>query len=78
VSFPLLLWELGLLGGRSDAGGGAAVASTAVLATKPLACLAGSRIVERLLACGHKVHVLCRPRVAPGPEDMLQYLKVSP
>jgi nucleoside-diphosphate-sugar epimerase len=39
---------------------------------------AGSRIVERLLACGHNVHVLCRPRVAPGPGDMLQYLKVSP
>jgi nucleoside-diphosphate-sugar epimerase len=37
---------------------------------------AGSRIVERLLACGHNVHVLCRPRASPGPGDMLQYLKV--
>lgn len=37
---------------------------------------AGSRIVERLLSCGHGVHVLCRPRLAPGPGDMVQYLKV--
>lgn len=38
---------------------------------------AGSRIVERLLACGHSVRVLCRPRGHPPPAgDVLEYLKV--
>jgi hypothetical protein len=37
---------------------------------------AGSRVVERLLAAGHTVHVLARPRSKPDPEDMLLYLKV--
>jgi hypothetical protein len=34
-------------------------------------------VVERLLACGHAVHVLVRPRTNPGPEDVLLYLQVS-
>lgn len=34
-------------------------------------------MVERLLAAGHNVHVLARPRSKPDPEDMLQYLQVS-
>lgn len=34
-------------------------------------------MVERLLACGHDVHVLARPRhVADDPEDVLHYLRV--
>ncbi|KAF6259935.1 hypothetical protein COO60DRAFT_1700582 [Scenedesmus sp. NREL 46B-D3] len=38
----------------------------------------GSRVVERLLAAGHSVHVLARPRGGPDPEDMLLYLKNLP
>jgi hypothetical protein len=36
----------------------------------------GSRVVERLLAAGHNVQVLARPRTKPDREDMLLYLKV--
>lgn len=35
--------------------------------------------MERLLACGHSVRVLCRPRGRPPPAgDVLDYLKVGP
>lgn len=34
-------------------------------------------MVERLLACQHNVHVLCRQRVNPDPNDMVKYLQVS-
>lgn len=39
---------------------------------------AGSRLVERLLAVGHVVHVLVRPRPAgiAAADDMLAYLQV--
>lgn len=36
----------------------------------------GSRVVERLLAAGHHVAVLSRPRPVHDPEDMLTYLQV--
>jgi len=40
-------------------------------------CYAGSRVVERLLAAGHSVRVLARPRaVADDPDDVLTYLLV--